>query len=63
MLLILKAYGIPEKMVTAIGIMYEDTSAKIIIPDGETETFSILAGVYKGTHLPHTSLSLLLTTS
>ena len=45
MLLILKAYGIPEDLVTAISIMYEDTSAKVITPDGETETFSILAGV------------------
>ena len=44
-LLILKAYGIPEELVTAISIMYEDTSAKVITPDGEMETFSILAGV------------------
>ena len=29
----------------AIAIMYEDTSAKVITPDGETEMFSILAGV------------------
>ena len=36
MLLILKAYGIPEELVTA---------AKVITPDGETETVSILAGV------------------
>ena len=48
MLLILKAYEIPEELVTAISIMYEDTSAKVIIPDGETETFSILAGVLQG---------------
>ena len=42
---ILKAYRIPEELVTAISIMYEDTTAKIIRPDGETETFSILSGV------------------
>ena len=48
MLLILKAYGIPEELLTAISIMYEDTSAKVITPDGETETFSILAGVLQG---------------
>ena len=48
MLLILKAYGIQEELVTAISIMYEDTSAKVITPDGETETFSILAGVLQG---------------
>ena len=45
MMLILKAYGIPEEFMTAISIMYEDTSANVITPDGETETFSILAGV------------------
>ena len=30
MLAILKAYGIPEELVTAISIMYEDTTAKVI---------------------------------
>ena len=44
MLAILKAYGIPEELVTAISIIYEDT-AKVITPDGETKTFNILAGV------------------
>ena len=39
MLAILKAYGIPEELVTAISIMDEDTTANVIIPDGETETF------------------------
>ena len=48
MLLILKSYGIPEELVTAISMMYEDTSAIVITPDGETETFSILAGVLQG---------------
>ena len=48
MLLILKAYGIPEELVTAISIMYEYTSAKVITPDGDSETFSILAGVVQG---------------
>ena len=50
MLLILKAYVIPEELVTAISIMYEDTSVIIITPDGETETFSILAGVFTRGH-------------
>ena len=62
-LLILKSYGIPEELVTAISIMYEDKSAKVITSDVETETFSIIAGFYMGTHFPHTSLSLLLTIS
>ena len=48
MLAILKSYGIPEELVTAISIMYEDTTAKVITPDGEIETFNILAGVLQG---------------
>ena len=48
MLLILNAYGISEELVTAISIMCEDTSAKVITPDGEMETFSILAGILQG---------------
>ena len=48
MLEILKAYGIPETIVSAIGMMYRDTEAQVISPDGETEFFSILAGVLQG---------------
>ena len=48
MLAILKAYGIPEELVTAISIMYEDTTTNVITPDRETETFNILAGVLQG---------------
>ena len=46
MLAILKVYGIPEDLVTAISIMYEDTTANVITPDEETETFNILAMFY-----------------
>ena len=48
MLKILKAYGIPEQIVNAIGGMYTNTRAKVITPDGETELFKILAGVLQG---------------
>ena len=52
MLAILKAYGIPEELVTAsliaISIMYEGTTAKVITPNRGTETFNILAGVLQG---------------
>ena len=51
MLTILKAYGIPEELVTVISILYEDTTAKVITPDGEMETFNILAGVLQGVTL------------
>ena len=40
----------------AINIMSEDTSAKVRIQDGDTETFSILAGVLQGDTLAHASL-------
>ncbi|MEE8288342.1 MAG: reverse transcriptase domain-containing protein [Nitrosomonadaceae bacterium] len=48
MLKILTAYGIPDQLVTAIGNVYNDTRAKVISPDGETEIFEILAGVLQG---------------
>ena len=48
MLKILKAYGIPDRLISAIGLMYEGTQARVITPDGEREFFSILAGVLLG---------------
>ncbi|XP_072036995.1 uncharacterized protein [Amphiura filiformis] len=48
MLKILHAYGIPELIVEAICQMYQNTKAKVISPDGETELFEILAGVLQG---------------
>ena len=47
-LCILKAYGIPESLVNAIEDIYSDTKAKVLSPDGETEYFSITAGVLQG---------------
>ena len=48
MLKILEAYGIPRQIVNAIGKMYEDTNARVMSPDGETDLFEILAGVLQG---------------
>ena len=45
---ILKAYGIPTKIVDAISILYKDSEAQVITPDGDTEFFEILAGVLQG---------------
>ena len=45
---ILRAYGIPKKIIQAISCIYENTKAKVITPDGETEIFDILAGVLQG---------------
>jgi hypothetical protein len=48
MLKILNAYGIPNQIVSAIGMMYESTMARVISPDGETDLFEIAAGVLQG---------------
>ena len=45
---ILLAYGIPQFLVNAIGIMYNDTNAHVKSPDGDTDFFAILAGVLQG---------------
>ena len=45
---ILRAYGLSEELVSAIGILYTGTKAKVLSPDGETEFFEILAGVLQG---------------
>ena len=48
MMKILRAYGIPQELVNAITLLYEDTKAKVQTPDGETDLFDILAGVLQG---------------
>ena len=48
MMTILKAYDIPDKLLTAINLMYTNTKARVVSPDGETELFEILAGVLQG---------------
>ena len=45
---ILHAYGIPEKIVKAIQIMYVNTSAVVLTPEGETTNFNINTGVLQG---------------
>ena len=48
MMRILKAYGIPKNLLSAIERMYTNTNARIVTPDGETEQFEITAGVLQG---------------
>ena len=48
MMRILKAYGVPPKLLSAIESMYTNTRAKVISPDGETAMFDITAGVLQG---------------
>ena len=45
---ILKAYGIPPSIINAIKLIYEDSSAQVLTPDGETSFFDILAGIFQG---------------
>ena len=48
MIQILKAYDVPQNLLNAIQKMYENTKAKVITPDGETQFFEIVAGVLQG---------------
>ena len=48
MLKILRAYGIPDIIVQAISVMYSNTKAVVLSPDGETDAFQIQAGVLQG---------------
>ena len=45
---ILEAYGIPPSIIDAIKLIYEDSSAQVLTPDGETSFFDILAGIFQG---------------
>ena len=48
MLKILSSYGIPPEIAAAIKVMYENTSALVITPEGNTDIFKIDAGVLQG---------------
>ena len=45
---ILLAYGIPQKIVDLISLLYTNTRAQVVTSDGMTERFEILAGVLQG---------------
>ena len=45
---ILLAYGLPKETVAAIMILYRNTKVKVRLPDGDTEYFNIVAGVFQG---------------
>ena len=50
---ILEAYGIPPDVVAAIRVMYENTSAVVITPEGEKEQFPMIQVCCKETPLLH----------
>ena len=45
MLEILKAYDVPPRLIRAISKLYENTRARVISPDGESDYFEIKKGV------------------
>ena len=48
MLKILKAYDVPQRLLKAMGKRYENTRAKVMTHDGETEYFQVTTGVLQG---------------
>ena len=48
MFVILEAYGIPPAICNAIKVVYLETSAIVLTPEGETAPFSINTGVLQG---------------
>ena len=45
---ILELYGIPQKIISAIKVLYTNSHSKIITSDGETKPFETLAGILQG---------------
>ena len=45
---ILKAYGVPPRLLDAIKLSYGNLRAKVTSPDGDTDYFQIFAGVMQG---------------
>ena len=45
---ILLAYGLPKETVTAIPMFYKNTKAIVRLPDGDTYSLDILAGILLG---------------
>ena len=48
---ILKAYGVPNKIVKAVEVLYVNTTAQVLSPDGDTDFFNIYAGVLQRDNL------------
>ena len=45
MFCILRAYSVSDRIVQATGLMYNNTRACVLTPDGNTDYFELLAGV------------------
>ena len=51
LVMILKSYGIPNKIINAIMILYSNNKSMVRSPDGDTELFDINSGVLQGDNL------------
>ena len=47
----MKAYGVLSEIVDVVNMMYTNTTAQVLSPDGHTEFFQILDGVLQGNTL------------
>ena len=45
-----RAYSVSDKIVQATGLMYNNTRACVLTPDGNTDYFELLAGVLQVAH-------------
>ena len=45
---ILLAYSLPKETITAIMMLYRNTTVKVCSPDGDTDYFDIVAAVLQG---------------
>ena len=48
MFIILKYYGIPERLLSKIKLLYTNTKAKVVTKEGSTEEFIINSGILQG---------------
>lgn len=48
MIRMLRAFGIPPRLLRAVEAIYFNTCAIVVTPDGDTEEFAIAAGVLQG---------------
>ena len=46
--LVLRAYNVPQPLVSAVMAMYQDTRAAVVTPDGLSDLFSTTSGVLQG---------------
>ena len=51
--LVLRAYHVPQRLVSAVMALYQNTQAAVVTPDGLSDLFSTTSGVLQGYTLAH----------